>query len=225
MTLDFLWDDFSGFLQRVTQQSEQLPGDRRELLLQAAEGISRRAADMSPVNLLFVCTHNSRRSQFAQLWAAFAMQQLKADRLRSYSCGTEATACNPRTVAALRRAGVTVTTDKEEENATADNPHYRCSLTSENQKAVASSASGRDHVELFSKAFGHPSLPTENLVAMMCCDEADKNCPVVPGALLRVALHYRDPKIADGTPQEAAAYDERNLQIASEMLFLMRHIS
>jgi len=35
-----------------------------------------------------------------------------------------------------------------------------------------------------------------------------------------VRLWYEDPKVADGTPMEGVAYDERCLQIASEMLYL-----
>jgi arsenate reductase len=46
-------------------------------------------------------------------------------------------------------------------------------------------------------------------------------CPATVGQLLRVPLHYGDPKAADGTPAEAAAYDERCLQVASEMFYLM----
>jgi arsenate reductase len=38
----------------------------------------------------------------------------------------------------------------------------------------------------------------------MTCSEADKNCPIVLGALDRISLPYNDPKEADGTPEEAA---------------------
>ena len=57
---------------------------------------------------------------------------------------------------------------------------------------------------------------------MMCCGSADAACPVVMGASARVRLLYRDPKEADDTPEEAARYDERCLQIATEMLWMMR---
>ena len=54
----------------------------------------------------------------------------------------------------------------------------------------------------------------------MTCGAANQSCPVVPGAALRVATPYEDPKSADGTPGEAAAYDARCRQIAIEMFFL-----
>jgi hypothetical protein len=58
----------------------------------------------------------------------------------------------------------------------------------------------------------------------MTCSEADKNCPVVRGAAVRVALPYEDPKVADGTPAEAARYDERSRQIATEMFYLFSEV-
>jgi hypothetical protein len=53
----------------------------------------------------------------------------------------------------------------------------------------------------------------------MTCGEADGACPVVLGAAARIALHYEDPKVADGMPEEAATYDGRSMQIATEMLY------
>ena len=54
---------------------------------------------------------------------------------------------------------------------------------------------------------------------------ADAACPVVLGDALRVPIRYEDPKVADGTPQEAAVYDERCLQIATEMLYLFSRVA
>jgi arsenate reductase (thioredoxin) len=45
------------------------------------------------------------------------------------------------------------------------------------------------------------------------------DCPIVRGASHRVSIPYKDPKVADDTPTESAAYDERCAQIAREMLF------
>ena len=226
MTVDFFWDDFKSFAQRALELSAQLPADRQELLRRAAVDIAHFATEKIPANLLFVCTHNSRRSQFSQVWAAVAVSHYNVRQLQCFSCGTEATACNPRTVESLRRVGVEV----KETGGTPDNPLYRCTFTKTPLEDFSTGASalqpppaiGSLSVELFSKAFGHASLPTDNLAAMMCCDDADTKCPNVLGAKTRVALHYRDPKHADGTPTEAATYDERSLQIAAEMLYLVR---
>jgi arsenate reductase (thioredoxin) len=61
--------------------------------------------------------------------------------------------------------------------------------------------------------------PTENFAAIMTCSQADKNCPFIPGASLRIAIPYDDPKDFDGTPQEEAKYDERTRQIAREIFY------
>jgi arsenate reductase len=186
-----------------------IPAERLELLSNAASGIRKAIADQGSVDLVFICTHNSRRSQFAQVWAAVAAGHYQLENIRSHSCGTETTACNSRTIAALERAGLQVTS-----SGIKTNPFYSVVYQPELPPAV-----------LFSKAFGHDSLPTKNFIAMMCCDHADENCPVVFGAIQRVKLSYVDPKISDDSGNEAQVYDERCLQIAAEMLELMRMVS
>jgi hypothetical protein len=58
----------------------------------------------------------------------------------------------------------------------------------------------------------------------MTCSHADKNCPSIQGASLRVSLPFEDPKVSDGTPEEAATYDQRAKQIATEMFYLFSRI-
>lgn len=218
MSLDFLWDEFKSFFEKVLQSSKELPADRTSLLLAAAKEIAATNTPEVPTNLLFVCTHNSRRSQFAQFWGAVAISHFGASNLRSFSCGTEATACNERTIESLKRSGVDVEVIANKENLT--NPVYRCAFADPDQPADKEAVT----VELFSKAFGHASLPTSQVAAMMCCDDADTHCPNVPGAIARTALHYRDPKHSDGTAAESETYDERSLQIAAEMFFLVEEV-
>lgn len=188
---------------------ENLPEDRKKLLLDASAGIRTIAQDRGSVDLIFVCTHNSRRSQLSQWWATLAAERLGLESVHCYSCGTEATACNPRTIACLERAGAAFT--KASETA---NPVY--SFTSH---------SSESRIELFSKAFDHPSLPKKGFVAMMCCDHADKNCPNILGAIERVPLWYVDPKVSDDQPEESSVYDARCKQIATEMLELMTMVA
>ena len=38
-------------------------------------------------------------------------------------------------------------------------------------------------------------------------------------------MPFVDPKVSDGTPEEAATYDERCAQIAREMLWVMTEAS
>jgi hypothetical protein len=77
---------------------------------------------------------------------------------------------------------------------------------------------------VFSKTFDMASNPSDNFVAIMNCNEADEACPFVRGATLRISLPYDDPKLADGTPEQANRYDERTRQIAREMFYLFSRV-
>ena len=154
-------------------------------------------AEQSSPRLVFVCTHNSRRSHLAAVAAQHLGAETGAD-LMAYSAGTEATACHPNTVAALRRAGhqlrVAGSTDP-------DNPRYELYL------AGADELDGAPALELWSKRIDDPSLPNEGFAAVMVCSDAEANCPYVPGAELRIALPFADPKRSDGTGLEEVVYD------------------
>lgn len=199
-------EPISKLISQIEEQSQTLSENRKQLLSAAAEKATGLQREQGEANLLFVCTHNSRRSHFSDFWARVAIECYSPKGISSFSCGTETTECNPRTVASLGRSGFEVSSDGSEQN-----PHYEVIF-------------GSTKLELFSKAFGDASLPTSNVVAMMCCDDADEKCPIIPGAEHRVPLHYQDPKASDGTDVESATYDERSLQIAAEMFFLVKAI-
>lgn len=59
---------------------------------------------MTP-KVLFVCTHNSARSQMAEGW----LRHLAGDRYQAYSAGIESTQVNPLAVKAMMEAGVDIT--------------------------------------------------------------------------------------------------------------------
>lgn len=189
------------YIQSLLPDMDRISPSRRELLLGLARHIQ------PGLSLTFICTHNSRRSHFGQIWAAVAAAWYGVKGVKTYSGGTEATAFNPRAVAALERAGFHI------ENPGGENPVYRVSF-SENEPAL----------DCFSKRYDHSGNPSENFAAVMTCSEADEHCPVIPGATLRVPLTYEDPKEADGTPEETARYDERCRQIAVEMFFLFSQV-
>jgi arsenate reductase len=125
----------------------------------------------------------------------------------TFSGGTEATAFNPRAVAAIERAGFAVSKSE------GDNPRY----------TVSFSQTASD-LTCFSKCFDDDANPNESFGAVMTCTDADKNCPVIIGAT-RISLPYRDPKEADDTPAESSRYDERSTQIGSEMFYVFSEVA
>jgi arsenate reductase len=191
-----------------TADFDAISSDRRAKLDELAAYIRRQRDTSEPVRLIFICTHNSRRSHMAQLWAAAAAARYGIDDVETYSGGTEATEFNPRAVEALRHAGFEIETTAPE----VTNPKYLVRLSP-----------ASDALECVSKVYDQPPNPTSDFCAVMTCSAADEACPSVPGAALRLAIPYDDPKVADGTPKEAATYDERCAQIAREMLFAFSH--
>ena len=166
-------------------------------------------SDGQMVELLFVCTHNSRRSHFGQIWAAVAAHYFGINDVSTFSAGTEVTALHPNVLNALRIQGFQISTSEH----TSSNRKYNVSF-------------GNDlHLTCFSKLVTDASNPTKGFTAIMTCSDAELNCPIVPGANQRIAITYEDPKIFDGTADEGHAYLNRSDQIATEMLYVFSQIT
>ncbi len=182
--------------------------DRRKLALErVATFIADKVAEGKPAELIFICTHNSRRSHMAQLWAAAAVAHYGITGVNSYSGGTEATAFDPRAIRSMRRAGFVI------DDPGGDNMHCRVRY-----------ADDAPTLDCFSKAYDDPVNPQRGFVAVMTCSQADETCPVVHGAAQRALIQYQDPKVSDGTPEEAVTYDARCRQIGTEMLYLFSRV-
>jgi len=187
----------------LLEESPQIPKERQALLEKLAGYTAQRKGGSAKLN--FICTHNSRRSHIAQIWATAGAAYFGIPGVETYSGGTEATAFNPRAVAALQRAGFQI------ENSGGENPHYRVHF-----------AEAQPPLRCYSKTFDDPANPKLGFAAIMTCSDADENCPFIPGAAFRLPLTYDDPKVADGTPEETARYDERVRQIGREILYTMQ---
>lgn len=193
---------------QVTKEFDQIPQDRQQQLKKIALFVKSKIAANEPAQVTFICTANSRRSHLAATWAQTAAAYYNVAPVKTFSGGIEVTAFNIRAADALRRAGFSVT-----ESGTGTNPVY---LIKYSEKA--------EPLRAFSKFYNKDGNPTENYIAIMTCDHADKHCPVVEGSSMRVAIPYVDPKEADGKPEEQATYDERTKQIAREMFFIMSQV-
>jgi protein-tyrosine-phosphatase len=194
----------------VTREFDQIPADRQLALKKIALFIRSKVQAKETPQLTFICTHNSRRSHLTQIWAQTAASYYDVPGVKTFSGGVEATACNERTVAALTRAGFTITNSTPGQK----NPVY---LVKYSEQA--------EPIRAFSKVYSGEGNPKDNFVAVMTCDHADQNCPVVEGSVLRVSIPFVDPKVSDNTEAEAATYDDRSRQIAREMFFLMKQVN
>ena len=159
-----------------------------------------------PVRLHFICTHNSRRSQFSQIWAQVAGAYYNIP-VVSFSGGIEVTECHPRTIESLKRFGFEVTF-----------------LETANPKYEVRFAHDAPPIALYSKLFDAIENSSTGFAAVMTCSDADDNCPVISGCDQRVSLRYNDPKIYDESPLETAMYDYRSFQIATEIMYVFSNI-
>lgn len=196
------------YVTAVIGESGQIPAARKEELSALTRYVQEKAAVGQPVQLTFICTHNSRRSHLSQLWAQAAAYYFGVAGVRTFSGGTEATAFNPRAVRAVEEAGFRVEKTGEEPN-----PVY-----------LAWYAGEQPPVRAFSKVYDEGGNPAADFAAVMTCTHADENCPFIPGAV-RISLPYEDPKAFDGTPQEEVMYAQRCRQIAREMLYAFSRVN
>lgn len=191
-----------------TLNLSDVSAERQGVLQPLVEYIKGKLVPQRPINLTFICTHNSRRSHLGQVWAQVAAAYFDVKNVHCFSGGTETTACNPRTIAAFERAGLKVTKTTE-----SDNPVYEISFDDLSQPIIA-----------FSKVYDQAPNPSSMFAAIMTCDHAEANCPFIPGAEKRLPIMYVDPKVSDDTPEESATYDARCRQIATEMKWVFDQV-
>ena len=159
--------------------------------------------------LIFICTHNSRRSFFAQVWAQVAAHHYGFSNITAYSGGTSETAIYHQTIAALMKCGLEIN-----KLSLGDNPVYSVKYDTENHPIIG-----------FSKTFDHSFNPQSNFAAIMTCDHADQNCPFIPEADARIPLTYTDPKEFDHTAEVDSKYYHKSKEIATEMFFILNQIN
>ena len=196
-----------------------LPPERQVVI----DALAGQIADDGPGSrLVFVCTHNSRRSHVTMVWAAVGAYLFGFDGVRTYSGGTEITAFNPRAIEALRRVGFTCEVARGANPAVVVGFGDSLSTLPQNPPVAVSVGTPAEpaalRVTCFSKRYDHPSNPHTDYTAVMTCAEADADCPYLPGAS-RIALRYDDPGRADGSAHEVAAYDNLVTTAGRELLY------
>lgn len=170
----------------------------------------------TPLHVIVVCTGNSRRSVLGSVLGNIAAAYHGLPMVRFHSGGTEPSAVNHRTIAALRAIGVEVVPTGElapSGPGGEPNPVYRIRW---GEPGLATTE--------FSKTYDDPANPRSGFAALMICGEADAGCPTVRGASIRIPMPYEDPQSFDGTPEESTRYAERRDDIGRLMLSTMRQV-
>lgn len=191
-----------------TIQAMEIGQGRKEILLPLIDYIQDKYRQQSDCNINFICTHNSRRSHLAQVWAQVAAAYYRIPLVNCYSGGTEETALFPKIAETLKQQGLDVQILSDSVN-----PIYALKYGPNAAPIIG-----------FSKKYDAPFNPQTGFAAVMTCSQADGGCPFIAGAEKRIPITYEDPKISDGTAQQNQVYYNRSLEIAAELFYVFAQI-
>jgi arsenate reductase len=189
-------------------ETQRIPAERKHALREIRAYIQQKLNDKQTPHLLFVCTHNSRRSILAEVWATAVGAYYNIPNLQVYSCGTEVTAVHPMVIHTLREENFTISS-----NSTTGNPTYSIGF-----------GEGFAPIETHSMTFDDIPLQNKGFAAVMVCSSASDNCPYIAGTEKRIALPFEDPKAYDEHPDKKQAYLHTGKEIAREMKFAFQKL-
>ena len=192
----------------LTLDLKSITAERKIILQPLVDFIQNKVSNQQEVRLNFICTHNSRRSHLSQIWAQTAAAYFNIKNVFCYSGGTEATALFPMVAKALEQSGFKIKAISE-----GNNPIYTIKY-GENEHPIIG----------FSKTYDDNFNAQSEFAAILTCSQADGGCPFIAGAEKRIPITFEDPKAFDNTPQQAQKYQERSLQIATEMFYVFSQI-
>jgi protein-tyrosine phosphatase/arsenate reductase len=198
-----MFNKIETLVNQLINRFDEIAPERKAVLNRLSNYISEKKLSGNRVNLVYICTHNSRRSHFGQIAAAVAAVYYNFDNIYTYSGGTEATAFNKNAVMALKNLGFVI----ESLEPSTSNPIYQV-MFGQNK-----------FTNCFSKLYDDNANPKLNFAAIMTCSEAEQNCPIIDGAEVRIGTTYKDPKEADNTAEVFKVYEDRFKQIATETLY------
>lgn len=182
--------------------------ERKEVLQPLVNFIQNKCNSKEEIRLNFICTHNSRRSHLAQIWAQTMAFRFQIPNVFCYSGGTQVTALFPKVIEILSHQGF-----KIQQMTKGINPVYAVKYSENSHPIIC-----------FSKKYDDSFNPISKFAAIMTCSQADGACPFIAGAEKRIPITYEDPKTFDETDVMDKKYAERSLEIASEMHYVFSQI-
>jgi arsenate reductase len=193
-------------LQESISEISKMPisEERKKVLQPLIEYVKSKKEKGEAIRLNFICTHNSRRSHLAQVWAQTMASYFNVPNVYCYSGGTEATAIFSKVLETLALQG------------------FECINISNTKNAIYGLKFDLNEAPIicFSKVFDDAFNPSQHFAAVMTCSSADEACPYIAGAELRAPVKYEDPKAFDGTERMEEKYLERSKEIAAEMMLV-----
>ena len=198
----------SNLLKTINSATNLEISDSRKLILkELVKYINSKKASNGEVHLIFICTHNSRRSQFCQIWAETASAYYNK-KIYCYSGGLVVTEFNINAVNTMKKCGFDVI------KSGSKNPTYSLYYTNRKIKPIY----------VFSKLYSGPAYEANSFATITTCSDAEENCPFILNAEKRIFLQYDDPKLFDNLPNKMEKYLDCSFQIASELFYVFRNV-
>lgn len=210
-----LHPEIVAYFDYLTTRFDGISPEHEKAARQLAAWLSAGASSSTERAVLVVCTGNSRRSVLGAALGNMASTYYDLSSVRFLSAGRRPTALNPRAASALERIGVEIRATGELAQSgpsSEPNPKYLLHFggsgaTQERLRAVE-----------YSKSLSEAAPPFP-FAALLVCNEADASCPTVPGAAIRIAAPFDDPKAFDGSPFEPREYDRARDEIGRVILY------
>ena len=199
----------------LTTSFDMIDEEHREAAQQLAKWMVSKYETGKPLDVIVVCTGNSRRSMIGAAMGNLSAAYYGLSNVRFYSGGTAPSAFNSRSIKTLSDIGFSIEATGAEAtrgDAKTENPIYRVSW-----------GEGMESTE-FSKHYADQGNPQQGFAALMVCTEADTGCPNVVGASLRLSMPYLDPKSYDDSSIETLKYAERRDDIGRTMASVMSQV-
>ncbi|MFD0932072.1 hypothetical protein ACFQ0R_05595 [Psychroflexus salinarum] len=200
-----MFPNIEKFCRKFEFERDSISAERKNILKNIASTIDAEIEKNGKAKLIYICTHNSRRSHFGQIWANVVAEfHGMSSVIEAFSGGTEVTAFHPHSINALSTLGFKITPDSSKSN-----PRYEVKFGDELSTTC------------FSKVYDDTENPNKDFIAIMTCSHADENCPFIPGATARFSTPYEDPKLFDNTKLQDEKYLERALEIGREVFYML----
>jgi arsenate reductase (thioredoxin) len=208
--------DHAAFL---TTSFDMIDAEHRTSSAALADWIVKNYQPGRHLDVIAVCTANSRRSLFGATMGNIAADYYGIPEIRFHSGGTAASAINARAINALKAIGVEIEPTGKE--APRGEPQTKNPIFAVRWGKAGAPGIPPAEANEFSKVYTDPANPQGGFAALVVCAEADTACPIVRGADVRISAPFLDAKMYDDGSYEAAKYAERRDDIGRFMLSVM----
>jgi len=183
--------EFKGFFSKINQYNPEK--DKKNLLDDIISKIQKSLKITN--NIVFLCTHNSRRSQLCQVWGIILSKIYNID-LKFNSAGTEKTEVNKNILYCFSHIGLEV----------------------KGNKIIYEDLSISLHSKLLDE------IQPNKFISIMTCSDAEKSCPSDSRSIKNISMTYQDPKVFDYKEKEKDEYLKTSKLIAKELNYVLKKL-